>query len=119
MFTDQIIQQVWDKARIVEGYNSETIRKDSCGAWIFRFDYGNTDSIYGWEIDHVYPISKGGNDDLSNLRAFQWENNRAKGDDYPVFKVIVQSEGNENIHCENQYTVNKSLQSVLKTLYNI
>ena len=77
MFTEQIIQEVWERATIVKGYNETTIRKDSCGAWIIRSDYGNMNSIYGWEIDHIYPKEKGGKDDIDNLRALQWENNRS------------------------------------------
>lgn len=119
MFTEDIIQQVWDKAQTVEGYNSATIKKDGCGAWILRSEYGNTDSIFGWEIDHIYPVSKGGDDDFINLRAFQWENNRAKGDDYPAYKVTIQSEGNTNVYQEKQYAVNASLQEKLADLYNI
>jgi 5-methylcytosine-specific restriction endonuclease McrA len=45
-------------------------------------EYGQT-SKYGWEIDHIKPVSKGGTDDLSNLQPLQWENNRRKGDNYP------------------------------------
>lgn len=119
MFTEETIQQVWDKAQKVEGYNPATIRKDGCGAWILRAEYGNTESIFGWEIDHIYPVSSGGDDSLINLRAFQWENNRSKGDDYPVYKVTVQSEENTNVYSDKQYTVNAAIQDQLKTLYNI
>lgn len=119
MFSEEIIQQVWEKATIVEGYDAETIRKDSCGAWILRTEYGNTNSIYGWEIDHIYPESKGGDDSIDNLRAFQWENNRSKGDDYPSYNAVVQAEDSSNIYVEKQYSVNSTVQEKLKRLYGI
>jgi hypothetical protein len=43
-------------------------RKDQCGAWIARNQYGNRNSRYGWEVDHIKPESEGGGDELSNLR---------------------------------------------------
>ena len=30
----------WNHAQIVEGYDEDTIRKDACGAWIFRLIMG-------------------------------------------------------------------------------
>lgn len=119
MFSEDIIQQVWNKARVVKGYDAETIRKDSSGAWILRTEYGNTNSIYGWEIDHIYPKVKGGDDNIDNLRAVQWENNRSKGDDYPSYNAVVQSDGNENVYAEKQYSINSTVQEKLQRLYNI
>ena len=118
MFNEKTIEQVWELARTVEGFNPDMVRKDACGAWIMKNQYGNRDSIYGWEIDHVYPLSMGGTDDIINLRAMQWDNNLSKGDDYPVYKSKVQSEGNKNIYIEEQYTVNDNLQEKLRQLYN-
>lgn len=118
MFTEKIVQTIWEKARIVEGYDSDSIRKDACGAWIIREHYGMLDSDYGWVIDHVYPLILGGGDDQVNLRAMQWENEASKGGDYPVYKSVVIAEGNKNIHVEGQYTINQSLQEQLRTLYH-
>jgi len=119
MFTEQIIQKVWEKATIVKGYNAATIRKDSCGAWIIRSDYGNVNSIYGWEIDHIYPTEKGGKDDFDNLRALQWENNRSKKDDYPYYSASVQAEGSANVHRERQLSINQQVQDRLRVMYNL
>ena len=118
MFDKIIIDRVWNKARIVEGYNADIIRKDACGAWIVRNQYGIRDSIFGWEIDHVYPLSRGGNDDILNLRPMQWENNVAKGNSFPVYNCAVKAEGNDNIHEESQFKVNDALMSKLNELYN-
>lgn len=119
MFNDTIIQSVWEKAITVDGYNASTIRKDSCGAWIIRSEYGNTNSIYGWEIDHIYPLEKGGKDDLENLRALQWENNRSKGESYPYYTASVKAKDNENVHIERQLSINQRLQDILSDIYDI
>ena len=64
-WSNEIIQSVWEKAKLVEGNDAGWWRKDECGAWIGRREYGNRQSQYGWEIDHINP---NGGDDLSNLR---------------------------------------------------
>lgn len=119
MFDDITIQQVWDKGIVVDGFDKELIRKDSCGAWILRNEYGHRSNKFGWEVDHVYPKSRGGDDILQNLRPMQWENNDKKGDDYPVYQTTIHAEGNENIYKNGQFTVNESLQKILSNLYNL
>lgn len=96
-FPDQIINSVWIKtAQVVEGYDPDIWRKDFAGAWIRKDHYG-VESKYGWEIDHLLPSSLGGADDLSNLNALHWKNNRKKSDNYPQFQTIITAQENTNI----------------------
>ena len=50
---------VWKKATVVPNVDSTKWRKDQCGAWIGWEYYGDRSSDYGWEIDHITPVSKG------------------------------------------------------------
>ena len=95
-FSEQTIDAVWQKAKVVAGYDPSQWRKDFAGAWIARKAYGLQGS-YGWEIDHMKPVTLRGTDDLSNLYPLHWQNNRTKGDNYPFFKTSVSSSANANI----------------------
>jgi 5-methylcytosine-specific restriction endonuclease McrA len=90
-FSAAEVQAVWNKGTAVSGYDASRWRKDACGAWMDRLEYGNTDSKQGWEVDHIRPVSHGGSDDLVNLQPLQWENNRGKGDSYPNWSCRVRA----------------------------
>ena len=91
-FSKLIIQKVWEKGKIVQGYDLNVWRKDQCDAWIKREFYGNRKSQYGWEIDHISPD---GPDTVDNLRPLQWQNNVDKSDGR--LKCNVTALGKENV----------------------
>lgn len=94
-FSEKIIQEVWEKATKVASYDPNKYRKDQCEAWIIRESYGNRNSNYGWEIDHITTKSNDCGDELSNLRPLHWENNLKKSDGNLACAVI--SRENKNI----------------------
>ena len=107
----------WNHAQIVKGYDKDFIRKDTCGAWIFKEHFGLKDSEFGWEIDHVFPVILGGDDFEQNLRAMHWKNNESKGDDYPEYESIVRAYGGKNVKLKSYCTVNEKLQQILNDYY--
>lgn len=96
-FTEEQIEQVWQKARVLANNNPDVFRQDYAGAWIRRDQYGMRNGKYGWEIDHCQPESLGGSDQIENLYPLHWRNNVSKGDDYPSWKTVLTSVGNKNI----------------------
>jgi 5-methylcytosine-specific restriction endonuclease McrA len=72
--------EVWEKGKTIPNYPPDTWRVDPCGNVLQFEEHGNRDSKFGWEIDHIVPVSKGGADDLSNLQPLHWANNARKGD---------------------------------------
>ena len=69
---------VWQKGRLIPNYDPAEWRWDVFGNVIRYADYGNRDSKYGWEIDHIVPVADGGTDHISNLRPLQWSVNASR-----------------------------------------
>ena len=124
--SETLKQEVWEKGRVVEGFNPDMYRKDACGAWIIRDKYGTTDNIYGWQIDHICPVSRLASQgfseeaiwDIRNLRPLQHQNNVSKADDYPSYTAVVTSEGKRNVMAEKNLTVNEKIRQMLSTVYH-
>lgn len=79
-FDEQVIETVWQKATPING--DRLFRKDVYGNGMLWKDYGKH-KVFGWEIDHIIPVAKGGTDVLSNLQPLHWKMNQKKGNTYP------------------------------------
>lgn len=71
---------IWEKGIPIPNFDPKVYRYDRFGTPMRYSDYGNTDSEYGWEIDHTFPSSKGGSDNIPNNEPLNWKNNRIKSD---------------------------------------
>lgn len=73
-------KEVWEKGDPIEGFSSDIWRHDICSKTMKWSEHGNRDSDYGWEIDHINPLSNDGDDDIDNLQPLHWKNNADKAD---------------------------------------
>lgn len=99
-WTPEEIQKIWEKADKVPGNDENVWRKDQCGAWINRNNYGaastnESHTSYKWQVDHIKPASKGGDDTLSNARPLQWYNNDCRQNNR--LKTRVTADGTKNV----------------------
>jgi len=125
-FTEQQINEVWEKGRTIPGLDRDVYRKDAAGAIIKKTDR-RVNSQYGWEIDHVFPKAKLKErgipedkwDDLINLRPFHADNNRKKSDDYPDYtrEKVMNKETHKNITLEKAKIVNPEVQKAINEHY--
>lgn len=94
-FDEQTKRAVWAKGKDASPNDPALWRKDECGAWMNYTQYGNRQSSFGWEIDHITSLDHGGTDALSNLRPLHWENNASKSSGRLV--CAVTSNGTQNV----------------------
>ena len=92
-YTEDIILKVWQKGQIDEYNVPNNFRKDNCGAWIERVEYGNNNSPYGWNIDRINQDLN--SDDITNLYPVHSKNNLRNYDGTIACKIT--SLGTTNI----------------------
>lgn len=121
MIDEEIKKAIWVKMSSAPGKDPTKFKLDACGALIEWDKYGDRQSDYGWEADHVVPksllqskgVPEDEYDDEVNLRPMHWKNNDSKSSDYPEYQTKVKYEGGCNIEKEGVYEVNKELQQIL------
>lgn len=68
---ERIVNEVWEKARVLPDCDPATWRQDACGAWIRREQFGDDESEYGWRIEKIAPEAGAA---VELLRPFHWRN---------------------------------------------
>ncbi|MDR2091414.1 MAG: HNH endonuclease [Clostridiales bacterium] len=64
---------LWEK-----DFGNKQIAYDFAGREIHKSEYGNENSPYGWNIDHIQPLSNGGKDTYENIQIANIATNREK-----------------------------------------
>lgn len=72
-----MIDEVWEKGKIIDRISSSLIRTDKDGAPIAKILY-NVDIEHGWIIAHIKPMSEGGTDEIGNLEPRHWQKQQMK-----------------------------------------
>mgnify|MGYP000006502541 FL=1 len=81
-YSDERLDQIWDKGGIIRGKNPDLYRQDKYGNTMYKPSYGKT-SAMGWNVDHSKPQALGGTDHLNNLQPMNSMVNSSKGKQYP------------------------------------
>lgn len=81
-YSEERLDQIWDKGETIRGKNPDRYRKDIFGNVMFRPSYGKT-SPMGWNVDHSKPQELGGTNHLNNLQPMNSKANSSKNDKYP------------------------------------
>lgn len=68
---EKLVQEVWEKGRVIPGRNPEEWRQDQCGAWLRRDQYDNGQSEFGWK---ALKTNSGGKHATDELQPFHWKN---------------------------------------------
>ena len=71
----------------VKQFGRKVKARDFAGREIDKAAYDCRNSKYGWNVDHIYPESKGGKTNDSNLICCHMKTNSEKADKFPCFSA--------------------------------
>ena len=71
----------------IKNFGRTTKAMDFAGREIYKGAYNDRNSEYGWNVDHIYPESKGGKTADHNLICCSIKTNDEKADSFPTFNA--------------------------------
>lgn len=101
--------RLWNKT-----FGKETKVVDFANRRIVKGAYGDRKSEYGWNVDHILPVSQGGKTNDSNLIITHIKTNDEKADKFPCFVAngikfkIVKVQNHYEIKSAESVTVKKA-----------
>lgn len=90
--------RLWNKS-----FGKETKAIDFAGRGIAKGAYGDRNSEFGWNVDHILPVSQGGKTNDSNLIVTHIITNDEKADKFPCF--TANKKKFEIIKVQNHYEI--------------
>jgi hypothetical protein len=128
ILTEKIVE-IWSKARLVDKRifenkyikeSADEFRLDDMGGIMQKGKFGLL-GIYGWNVDYILPLPKGGDDNMVNLRPLHWKNITAKGDDFPTFNGGTGTLTGDRFHNDDRpvtkFTLTYDMLKLLSTIY--
>lgn len=80
-WTEEELDIIFSKAILVQ----DGLRKDASGVYIHRDAYGKAEHPWGWEVDHIKPISEG----ITNSFRVSLTSLTSLSDNYRTLRILV------------------------------
>ncbi len=90
--------RLWNKT-----FGKETKVVDFANRQIIKGAYGDRKSDYGWNVDHILPVSQGGKTNDSNLIITHIKTNDEKADKFPCF--VANGSSFKIVKVQNHYEI--------------
>jgi len=105
---------IWDNTARGGGRNNLLYRRDIAGAFI-KMGELNQETEFGWVIEPLMPLEKGGKLEVNNCLAMHWKNAKARRETLNDWKAAVQGVTKTDNKKEFQKPMNIKSDKIIKT----
>ncbi|GAA6238421.1 MAG: hypothetical protein SPLM_05400 [Spiroplasma phoeniceum] len=108
------IRAIWDNTTRAGGRNNLFYRRDIAGAFI-KMGELNQETEFGWVIEPLMPLEKGGKLEVNNCLAMHWKNAKVRRGTLNYWKTTVQGVTKTDNKKEFQKPMNIKNDKIIKT----